>query len=68
MYLQACHYYFSLLLHCYDAELHVTCSAECLVAVKPVWTPVAILGSFGVCIYAPASRHWLISYSSIHLT
>ena len=33
MYLHACHYYFSLLPHCYDAELHVTCSAECLVAV-----------------------------------
>ena len=28
---------------------------------KPVWTPVAILGSLGVCIYVPASRHWLIS-------
>ena len=36
--------------------------------VKPVRTPVAILGSFGVCIYVPASRHWLISYSPIHLT
>ena len=35
---------------------------------KPVWTPVAILGSLGVCIYVPASRHWLISYSPIHLT
>ena len=35
--------------------------------VKPVWTPVAILGSLGVCIYVPASRHWLISYSPIHL-
>ena len=35
--------------------------------VKPVWTPVAILGSLGGCIYVPASRHWLISYSSIHL-
>ena len=32
-------------------------------AVKPVRTPVAILGSLGVCIYVPASRHWLISYS-----
>ena len=29
---------------------------------------VAILGSLGVCIYVPASRHWLISYSPIHLT
>ena len=37
------------------------------VAVKPVRTPVAILGSLGVCIYVPASRHWLISYSPIHL-
>ena len=36
--------------------------------VKPVRTPVAILGSLGVCIYVPANRHWLISYSPIHLT
>ena len=36
--------------------------------VKPVRTPVAIFGSLGVCIYVPASRHWLISYCSIHLT
>ena len=36
--------------------------------VKPVRTPVAILGSLGVCIYVPASRHWLISYSPIHLS
>ena len=36
-------------------------------ALKPVRTPVAILGSLGVCIYVPASRHWLISYSPIHL-
>ena len=36
--------------------------------VKPVRTPVAILGSLGVCIYVQASRHWLISYSPIHLT
>ena len=35
---------------------------------KPVPTPVAIFGSLGVCIYVPASRHWLISYSPIHLT
>ena len=35
---------------------------------KPVRTPVAILGSLGVCFYVPASRHWLISYSPIHLT
>ena len=35
---------------------------------KLVRTPVAILGSLGVCIYVPASRHWLISYSPIHLT
>ena len=34
----------------------------------PCRTPVAILGSLGVCIYVPASRHWLISYSPIHLT
>ena len=36
--------------------------------VKPVRTPVAILGSLGVCIYGPTSRHGLISYSPIHLT
>ena len=36
--------------------------------VKPVRTPVAIFGSLGVCIYVPASCHWLISYSPIHLT
>ena len=35
---------------------------------KPVQTPLAILGSLGVCIYVPASRHWLISYSPIQLT
>ena len=33
---------------------------------KPVRTPVAIFGSLGVCIYVPASRHSLISYSPIH--
>ena len=38
-----------------------------LQSLKPVRTPVAILGSLGVCIYVPASRHWLISYSPIHL-
>ena len=37
-------------------------------ALKPVRTPVDIFGSLGVCIYVPASRHWLMSYSSIHLT
>ena len=35
---------------------------------KSVRTPVAIFGSLGVCIYGPASRHWLISHSPIHLT
>ena len=35
---------------------------------EAVRTPVAIFGSLGVCIYGPASRHWLISYSPIHLT
>ena len=43
-------------------------SSSMLDNVKPVRTPVAILGSLGVCIYVPASRHWLISYSPIHLT
>ena len=38
-----------------------------ITGLKPVRTPVAILGSLGVCIYVPASRHWLISYSPIHL-
>ena len=38
-----------------------------LYIMKPVRTPVAILGPLGVCIYVPASRHWLISYSPIHL-
>ena len=37
-------------------------------SLKPVRTPVAIFGSLGVCISVPASRHWLISYSLIHLT
>ena len=36
--------------------------------VKPVRNPVVILGSLGMCIYVPASRHWLISYSPVHLT
>ena len=35
---------------------------------RAVRTPVAIFESLGVCIYVPASRHWLISYSPIHLT
>ena len=43
-------------------------SLHMAVQLKPVWTPVAIFGSLGVCIYGPASRHWLISYSPIHLT
>ena len=38
------------------------------ITLKPVRTPVAIFRSLGVCIYVPASRHWLISYSPIHLT
>ena len=38
------------------------------IQLKPVPTPVAILGTLGVCIYVPASRHWLTSYSPIHLT
>ena len=44
------------------------CSFPGFDSLKPVRTPVAILGSLGVCIYVPASRHWLISYSPIHLT
>ena len=35
---------------------------------KPVRTPVAIFWSLGVCIYVPASRQWVISYSPINLT
>ena len=38
------------------------------VVLKLVRTRVAIFGSLGVCIYLSASRHWLISYSPIHLT
>ena len=43
-------------------------SDQHLNALKPVRTPWAILGSLGVCIYVPASRHWLISFFPIHLT
>ena len=43
-------------------------SATAPALVNPVRTPLAILGLLGVCIYVPASRHWLISYSPIHLT
>ena len=39
-----------------------------LSSLKTVRTPMAIFGSLGVCIYVPASRHLLISYSPIHLT
>ena len=38
------------------------------VGMKPVRAPVAIFGSLGGCPYVLASRHWLISYSLIHLT
>ena len=53
--------------------LNIQLSSACFVPlklshVKPVRTPVAILGSLGVCIYVPASRHRLTSYSLIHLT
>ena len=41
---------------------------RCEKGVKPVRTPVAIFVSLGVCIYVPAGRHWLISYSPIHMT
>ena len=47
-----------------DILLHVIMHER----MKPVRTPVAIFGTLGVCIYVPASRHWLISYSPIHLT
>ena len=43
----------------------IQCSEK---GVKPGRTPVTIIGSLGVCIYGPASRHLLISYSPIHLT
>ena len=50
-------------------KAHLAGQGGCgVAALKPVRTPVAILGSLGVCIYVPASRHWLISYSPIHLT
>ena len=42
-------------------------AGRAMLGVKPVRTPVAILGSLGMCIYVPASRHWLISYSPVHL-
>ena len=58
-----------------EDELSEECVCEpprvcvcCHRPLKPVRTPVAIFGSLGVCIYVPASRHWLISYSPIHLT
>ena len=44
------------------------CVGTAVCQLKPVRTPVAIFGSLGVCIYVPASRHWLISYSPIQLT
>ena len=57
------------------AHISQTSIANCLsplsysnYTLKPVRTPVAIFGSLGVCIYVPASRHWLISYSPIHIT
>ena len=48
--------------------LHAGLEIRSTVPLKPVRTPVAIFGSLGVCIYGPASRHGLISYSPIHLT
>ena len=47
--------------------VNVVCAVRASSVLKPVWTPLAIFGSLGVCIYVPASRHWLISYSLIHL-
>ena len=41
---------------------------ESVAPLKPFRTPVAIFGSLAVCIYGLAGRHWLISYSPIHLT
>ena len=53
-----------------ERQLHLKVRVRCgqKELVKPVRTPVATFGSLGVCIYVPASRHWLISYSPIHLT
>ena len=51
-----------------EMVLAVLLATEISKTVKPVRTPVAIFGSLGVCIYVPASRHSLISYSPIHLT
>ena len=58
------------LYHCDGFSSDSACAQPSLkqrVPMKPVRTPVAILGSLGVCIYVPASRHWLISYSPVHL-
>ena len=54
--------------HCSPPVLSSMTSDALRRGVKPVGTPVAIFGSLGVCIYGPAGRHWLISYSPIHLT
>ena len=58
--------------HFHEGRAHVPTVGEKIETddspLKPVRTPVAILGSLGVCIYVPASRHWLTSYSPIHLT
>ena len=59
---------FSVDTEAFDFVLGTDFFAEHPQILKPVRTPVAILGSLGVCIYVPASRHRLISYSPIHLT
>ena len=60
--------------HCANSVLYVDHTEmpkfggyDFALVVKPVRTPVAIFGSLRVCIYVPASRHWLISHSPIHL-
>ena len=51
-----------------DPEVSLVYSLHYGQQLKLVRTPLAIIGSLGMCIYGPASRHWLISYSPIHLT
>ena len=51
-----------------SVKAYCNASKQCGLDLKPVRIPVAILGSLGVCICVPASRHWLVSYCPIHLT
>ena len=63
--------FFSIALFCVYSEEYRLC-AVIVFCDRPAGEagsdPRGHLGSLGVCIYVPASRHWLISYSPIHLT